>query len=313
MTDSLPAGLAGNRRTLLIVLGLTVAYLIVEIVAGLLTNSMGLIADAAHMFTDTGALALSAFAAWMMEKPATPQKTYGYYRVEILAALVNGVLLAGSSLFILYEAYRRFQQPQQVLGLPMLGVATVGLLVNLAGVWVLHGGSQESLNVRSAFYEVVKDALGSLGVIVAGVIILTTGWEYADPIASVLIAVMILPQIWNLLREAVDILLEATPADIDLAALEQGVQDVEGVHLIHDLHVWTIASGFVAMSAHLLVEEGVRREQAQQILVQVGELLRERFGIDHATIQIEYRDLQENEPQLCNQEQARQPAGSMSH
>jgi cobalt-zinc-cadmium efflux system protein len=281
----------GHHRTLMIVLGLTLAYLIVEIVVGLLTNSLALVADAIHMVTDAGALGLAAFASWIAGKPATPQKTYGYYRVEILAALANGLLLVGSAGFIIYEAIRRLNAPQQVLGGPMLIVAVVGLIVNLVAVGLLHGRAGENLNVKGAFYEVVKDALGSVGVIIAGVVILTTDFTLIDPIVSILIALFILPRTWNLLTEAVDILLESTPPDVDLDAVRAAMGGVRGVESIHDLHVWTITPEFLTMSGHVVVEKGVDRTRAQRILEELNDRLAGDFGIEHATFQIEYADM----------------------
>jgi cobalt-zinc-cadmium efflux system protein len=281
----------GHRRTLMIVLGLTLAYLIVEIVVGLLTNSLALVADAIHMVTDAGALGLAAFASWIAGKPATPQKTYGYYRVEILAALANGLLLVGSAGFIIYEAIRRLSAPQQVLGGPILIVAVVGLIVNLVAVGLLHGRAGENLNVKGAFYEVVKDALGSVGVIIAGVVILTTDFTLIDPIVSILIALFILPRTWNLLTEAVDILLESTPPDVDLDAVRAAMGGVRGVDSIHDLHVWTITPEFLTMSGHVVVEKGVDRTRAQQILEELNDRLASDFDIEHATFQIEYADM----------------------
>lgn len=185
---------ARHQRALWITFALTFTYFVIEVVGGILTNSLALLADAAHMLTDVGGLALALFAAWMSQKPATPAKSYGYYRVEILAALANAVVLFLISFYILYEAYRRFQEPPEVDSLPMLAVAAVGLVVNLVGIWNLRRGAGESLNVQGAFLEVVSDTLGSLGVIVAGVIMLATGWYYADPIFSVLIGLFILPR-----------------------------------------------------------------------------------------------------------------------
>lgn len=285
----------GQQRTLLIVLAITVLYLLVEIVVGLLTNSLALIADAVHMFTDAGALALAAFAAWMAQKPATPEKTYGYYRIEILAALANAVILTASSLYILYEAYRRFLQPAEVVGLPMMVVAVIGLLVNLVGIWLLRSRSEQNLNVQGAFYEVVKDALGSVGVIVAGGVILLTGFTLIDPIVSVLIALLILPRTWQLFNEAINILLESTPSEVSLGAVRQSLQQIEGVGSVHDLHVWTITSGFVAMSGHVVLEPGVDQRRAQRTLVSINDQLKEEFGIEHTTIQTEFSDLKEEE------------------
>lgn len=287
-----------GHTTLLIVAGLTFSFLIVEVIFGLITNSLALMADAVHMFTDSSALALSAFAAWMAKRPATPEKTYGYYRMEILAALVNSVILMVSALYILYEAYKRFLSPGDVLSIPMMVVAFLGLVVNLIGVSMLRQGAEQNLNVQGAFYEVVKDALGSVGVIIAGLIILTTGWPYADPIASVLIAIFILPRTWQLMTQAVDILLEATPSRIDADEVRKVIEKTEGVDLVHDLHIWTITSGIISLSAHVVLKNGIDRYRESEILTRINQRIRENFDIDHTTIQIEYQDLQAKEPQL---------------
>lgn len=285
------AGVA-SRRALFVVLGLTLGFLVIEIIAGVMTHSLALVADAVHMGTDAAALALAAFASWMASRNAPSAKTYGYYRVEILAALVNGVLLLGSALYILYESYQRFQSPGEIGGVPMLIVAVIGLGVNAIGIRMLHGHAEENLNVQGALYEVVKDALGSVGVIIAGVVIITAGWTLIDPIVSALIALLILPRTWGLLSEAVDILLEAAPGHIEIADVESAMREVEGVDLVHEVHVWTITSGFVAMSGHAVVEDGTDRQAAQRILEEMRDRLRDRFGIEHTTIQIEYEDLQ---------------------
>jgi cobalt-zinc-cadmium efflux system protein len=290
---------SGNdRRILLVVFALTFVYLIVEIVVGLLANSLALIADAVHMFTDAGALALAAFASWMVEKPSTPEKTYGYYRVEILAALANALILTAGAAFIIYEAYRRFQQPGQVIGLPMMVTALAGLAINLIGLWLFRSRSSENLNMRAAFYEVIKDALGSVGVIVAGAVIVATDFTLVDPIVSLLIAVFILPRTWNLFSEAVNILLETTPAHISTGAVRQAMKAVQGVDTVHDLHVWTITSGLIAMSGHIVLEAGVDRKRAQEILTRVSARLKEDFDIQHTTIQVEFQDIQASEPEL---------------
>ena len=200
-----------NRRALIITFALTFSYFVVEVVGGILTNSLALLADAAHMLTDVFGLGLALFATWISQKPATPVKTYGYYRVEILAALANAIVLFFVSFYILYEAYYRFKSPPEVASLPMMIIAVVGLGVNLVGFWTLRSGAKESLNVQGAFLEVVSDALGSIGVIIAGLIMLLTGWYYADPIFSVLIGLFILPRTWKLLMQAVNVLLEGTP------------------------------------------------------------------------------------------------------
>jgi cobalt-zinc-cadmium efflux system protein len=287
-----------NYKVLIIVSGLTFTFLIIEVIFGIIANSLALLADAVHMFTDSSALALSAFAAWMIQRPAPPEKTYGYYRIEILVALFNGIVLLGSAFYILYEAYTRFANPQAVIGVPMLVVASIGLAVNLVGVFLLRQGAGENLNIQAAFYEVAKDAFGSVGVIIAGVVVLTTGWPYADPIASVLIAIFILPRTWKLISQAVDILMEASPAKIDIQEVRNAIQEIEGVHYVHDLHVWTITSGFLSLSAHVVLTEGVNRSREQEILTQINQRLEGKFNLDHTTIQIEYQDLKAKEPQL---------------
>lgn len=289
---------AQNRRALRLTFGLTFSYFVVEVVGGILTNSLALLADAAHMLTDVGGLALALFAAWMSQKPATPIRTYGYYRVEILAALVNAVVLFLLSFYILYEAIQRFQSPPEVTSLPMLAVAVVGLGVNLIGVWILRQGAKESLNVQGAFLEVVGDALGSIGVIVAALIMLATGWYYADPIFSVLIGLFILPRTWGLMTQAVNVLLEAAPAHINVAAVEQAMRQVDGVAAVHDLHLWTITSGLEALSAHVVLADGAGSQAAPRILEAVAARLKTEFSIDHTTIQVEQVSLKEKETWL---------------
>lgn len=289
---------AQHRRALKITFALTFAYFCIEVVGGLLTNSLALLADAGHMLTDVGGLALALFAAWMSRKPATPTKTYGYYRVEILAALANALVLFLISFFILYEAYRRFQAPPEVASLPMLAVAVVGLGVNLIGIWNLRRGSKESLNIQGAFLEVVSDALGSIGVIIAGLIMLTTGWYYADPLFSVLIGLFILPRTWRLLMQAVNVLLEGTPAHISVAAVEQAMLQVNGVAAVHDLHVWTITSGIEALSAHVVLEAEAEPQATSRVLETLAAQIKEEFGIDHTTIQVEHTSLAEKETRL---------------
>ena len=286
---------ARNRRLLWITFGLTSTYLLVEIIGGLITNSLALLADAAHMLTDVAGLGLALFAAWMSAKPATPQKTYGFYRVEILAALVNAVLLFVMSFYIIFEAYRRFRDPPEVQSLPMLAVALVGLIVNLIGIRLLQSASKDSLNIQGAFLEVVGDLLGSLGVIVAGVIMWTTGWWYADPIFSVIIGLFILPRTWNLMAKAVDVLLEATPSHLNITEVKQAILDLEGVVSVHDLHVWTITSGIYALSAHTVVADDALSPIASTVVERVAAVLKEKFGIDHVTIQVEHVNRQEQE------------------
>lgn len=289
---------AQHRRALKLTFALTFGYFLVEVAGGILTNSLALLADAGHMLTDVGGLALALFASWIAMRPATPQKTFGYYRVEILAALANAVILFGISFYILYEAYRRFQEPPEVNSLPMLAVATVGLGVNLYGIYNLRKGSGESLNVRGAFLEVVSDTLGSLGVIFAAVIMYFTGWYYADPIFSVLIGLFILPRTWSLLMEAINILLEGTPAHINLKSVEETMRGVTDVASVHDLHVWTITSGMVSLSAHVVLVDSAALLNEQAILESLNARLREQFKIEHTTIQIEHKGLQDREMHL---------------
>ena len=285
-----------HRRALAIVLALTLAYTAFEVIGGLLTNSLALLADAAHMLTDVGGLALALFATWIAQRPATPQKTYGYYRVEVLAATVNAVLLLGAGAYVLYEAFQRLQDPPEVISTPVLVVAVIGLVVNLIGMRVLRGGAQVSLNLEGAFLEVLSDLLGSVAVIVAALVMWRTGWYYADPLASVVISVMIVPRTWRLLSSAVHVLLEGAPANVDLKQVEAALLALDEVEQVHDLHVWTLTSGLNALSAHVLVRGVDGLAGGQRALERMNALLRERFDLHHTTIQLEYRDLQPGEP-----------------
>ncbi len=275
---------SSHKRSLLAVFGLTAGFLLVEAAAGFWTGSLSLLADATHMLVDAGGVLLSLLAVWFAERPATPAKTYGYYRVEILAALVNGVVLCVMALAILVATYERLWQPPHVPGAPILAVAVLGLAVNLAGLWVLHAGAHESLNVRSAYLEVLGDAISSAVVIAAAAIILLTGWTIADPIAGALIALFILPRTWALLRQAVNVLLEGAPPHLDVTEIEEALRSAPSVRRVHDLHVWTLTSGREAMSAHVVVEAGA---PSDRILEDLHVILHTRFGIDHTTIQIE--------------------------
>jgi len=276
---------AGRSRGVLAAsLALTGGFMVVELLGGFFTNSLALFADAGHMLTDAAALGLALFAIWVASRPPTPAKTYGYYRAEILAALVNALVLLVVAGTILYEAYARFRTPRSVWGLPMLVVAGAGLVVNLVSARLLHDHAAGSLNVRAAYLEVMADALSSLGVIVASVIIVITGWTQVDALVSALIAVLIVPRTWSLLRQALNVLLEGTPAHLSLAEIEAAMMAVEGVRRVHDLHVWTLTSGREAMSAHVVVED-VR--ESDRLLEALHGVLHARFGIDHTTIQIE--------------------------
>lgn len=276
-----------SRGALVTTLGLTVAFMLVEFAAGLWTGSLALVADAGHMLTDAAALALALFASWVAARPPTPAKTYGYYRAEILAALVNAVVLLVVAGVVLYEAWRRILTPSPVLGVPMAVVAAAGLAVNVTGAWLLHRGARESLNVRAAYLEVVSDALSSLAVLVAAGVVIFTGVTIADPLASAAIALLIVPRTWRLLRQAVNVLLEGTPAHLELTEIEAAMTQVAGVRRVHDLHVWTLTSGMNVATAHLVMAVG---GDSHRILDAAREVLRIQFGIDHATLQVEPLD-----------------------
>ena len=284
-----------NERRLRLVLGLTVAYMLAQVVGGLVANSLSLLADAGHMLADSVGLAMSLFALWFTRRPATPGKTYGFYRSEILAAFTNSLLLLVVAGWILYEAAARIQHPEEVHVLPMMLVAAGGLAVNLVGAYLLREPSTGSLNMRGAYLEVMADMLGSVGVLLAGVVILTTGWTLADPLVSVVVVVMIVPRAWKLLRGTIDILLEASPRDISMDAIEVAMRGVPGVRSVHDLHVWTISSGFVAMSGHV---EAIDRPSSD-VLHDLLHLLSEKFGIEHATLQVEQCDHPGGEIACC--------------
>ena len=283
---------AQNRKRLAIVLVLVTAYMVAEVVGGLLTNSLALLADAGHMLSDAAALALSLFAIWIAQKPPTPKHTYGYYRTEILAALVNGATLVAISIYIFYEAYERIGEPPEVQGALMMAIATGGLLINLLGLWILNAGRGESLNVQGAWLHVLTDALGSVGAMVAGGLIWAFGWNWADPVASVVIGILVIYSSWGLLKETVAVLMEGTPGHIDVDEMREVIRAVPGVRAVHDLHVWTITSGMVAMSGHVVVDDG---HYGEAILRDIREPLHERFGIDHATIQLETEGFEEAE------------------
>ena len=255
-----------------------------EAIGGWLTNSLALMADAGHMLTDVAALALTLFAFWVAERPATSKKTYGYYRMEILAAFVNGIALVLLSVWIIYEAYERWQQPPSVMGLEMTAVATGGLLVNIAAAYLLHSDHKHDLNLRGAWLHVMGDMLGSVAAIAAGVLILAFGWMWADAATSVLISLIIIVGAWRLILESVNVLLEGTPRHIDITAVENAILETPGVAGVHDLHVWTISSGIDALSAHISHDETISHSE---LLVAVRKRLHDRFHIDHLTIQME--------------------------
>jgi cobalt-zinc-cadmium efflux system protein len=262
-------------------------------VGGYLTNSLALMADAAHMFADVAALSLAFWAMWISTRPASDTKTFGYYRVEILAALLNGILLWLVVAYIGYEAFQRFLSPPVVKAGPMTLVATAGLTVNAVCAWLLRPTHGSSLNLRGAFLHVLSDLLGSLGAVLGGAIMITTGWYAADPLISGAICVLILTSSWTLIREAVDVLMEAAPSHIDLEALRQALAEVPGTVEVHDLHVWTLTTGREALSAHAVVEGDA---DPDEILDAMQRLSAEQFRIDHVTIQVEKTNRREQEP-----------------
>ena len=275
----------GNRRALALVLALTAGFTVVEIVGGLLTGSLALLADAGHMLSDNFSLGLALFAAWLAQRPATPNKSFGYSRAEILAALANGVTLVAVSIWVFVEAYSRLREPPEVLGGPMLLVAVLGLLVNAIGAIILYRSGGGSLNVEGAMRHVFADALGSVGAIVAAAVIILTGWRYADPLISVAIGVLILGSSWKLLRDSTNILLEATPPDLDATQVGRRMASAEGIVEVHDLHIWTITSGFPALSAHVLVG---RQEDCHARRRELESLLAREYGISHTTLQVDH-------------------------
>lgn len=268
----------------MIVFCMTFFYLIVEVIGGFWTGSLALLADAGHMLTDVAGVGLALLAIWFAEKPASPERTYGYYRVEILAALTNAVVLIFISVYILYEAYERFRNPPEVQSAGMLAVAAVGLVINIVGVLILRSGSKESLNMKGAYFEVLSDMLTSIGVIIAGVIMLTTGWYYADPLISAGIGLFILPRTWSLLKDAVGVLLEGTPSDVNIAAIRESLSKLEGVSEIHDLHVWSLTSGVNALSVHTVLTDGAEHDD---VLQRVHHSCTSEFKIAHVTAQTE--------------------------
>jgi cobalt-zinc-cadmium efflux system protein len=281
----------GERR-LTGVLVLTGTFTIVEFLGGLFARSLALMADAAHMLADVAALSLALFALRFARRPATARKSYGYFRLEILAALLNGIVLIALSALIFYEAIRRFGAPEPIEGALMLSVASAGLLANLVSARILHRSAAHNLNVRGAYLHVLGDLLGSVGAIVAALLILTTGWVQADPLISLVVGLLILISSWRLVREAVDILLEAVPPHIDPDAVREAIAAVAGVHEVHDLHVWTVSSGYLAMSAHAVAPDP---HEHQRILEEVHERMREEFAIHHVTLQLERESLARRE------------------
>lgn len=268
-------------------MALTVVYMLAETIGGFVTNSLALLSDAGHMLADVASLGLALLALWFAARPITPKKTYGYYRMEILAALANGVALILISLLIAYEAVHRLHQPEPVKGFELLLIAGGGLVVNALSAWLLHGAAEENLNMRGAFLHIIGDALGSVGAIIAGLLIWRWGWTMADPIISFVICALIVFSSWRLIHESVNILLEGTPSHISVRAVIEAMHDVNGVADVHELHIWTISSGKEALSAHVTLEAGAAHRATLEALQQA---LRAQFNITHVTIQIELPD-----------------------
>jgi cobalt-zinc-cadmium efflux system protein len=268
---------------------LVAVYMVAEFVGGWLTNSLALMADAGHMLSDAAALGLSLFAVWIARRPATARHTYGFYRAEILAALANGATLIGVSLYIFFEAYHRFYQPPEVLGAALSGIAFGGLLVNLISLWILGGHGGENLNVRGAWLHVLTDLLGSVGAIIAGLLVWFFGWRWADPLTSVAIGLLVIYSSWRLLAEAVSVLMEGAPAGIDVDQVLGAIREQPGVAAVHDLHVWSITSGVPALSVHVVITQS----DYGAMLTALRKMLHDRFGVHHSTIQLEPENFEE--------------------
>jgi len=276
-----------DTQRLKIALAITGSYFIVELVGGLLSNSLALLSDAGHMLSDVAALCLSLFAFQVAKRPADPKRTYGYHRVEILAALLNGLALWLLVGIIYHEAFQRLFDPPEVQSLGMLLVATFGLLVNIAAAYILHGAGSQSLNLRGALLHVIGDALGSMGAVCAGVVMLLSDWYLADPLASLLIGSFILYTSWGLIRDSLEVLMQAVPKEVSLDQIKTTMESIDGVHRVHDLHVWTVTSGIYTLTAHAVMDATGRPED---ILNDIETHLRDRFQIHHTTIQLETED-----------------------
>jgi cobalt-zinc-cadmium efflux system protein len=273
-----------EKKALVVVLCLTVSFMIIEVVAGFYTGSLALLSDAVHMFTDVFAISIAILAIWFSLKPPTSVKTFGFYRAEILAAFFNSLILFVLSIVIMLEAYKRLLEPSEVKSLMMTVVASLGLLINLIGAFVLSKYQNENLNIRGAFYHVISDALGSLGTLIAGLIILTTNWYYADSIISIIISMLIIRGAWGLFWDSIHILLEGTPKGIELKSVEDVIRSHRGVLSVHDLHAWTLTQGFEALSAHLVIED---MQLSEDLVSELKKVLFDKFRISHVTLQVE--------------------------
>ncbi len=277
---------SGGRKDLLVALAITLLMMVAEVIGGLISNSLALLSDAGHMLTDNLALLLSFFAMKFASMPATERRTFGFYRLEILAALINGIILVLISLLIIYQAYLRVINPQRVEGVLMLVVAVIGLVANIIGAAVLIKHSHANLNIRGAYLHIVGDALSSVGVVIGGIIILYTGWYLIDPILSILISLVIIYGAWSLVKESVSILLESVPAHIDIDTVASEIGKISGVREAYHIHVWSITSGVYAMSAHILIDDQLV-SGSKDLIDSIRSLLADKFKILHSTIQLE--------------------------
>lgn len=284
-----------NRKRLAWSLGLVCTYMVAEFVGGLLTGSLALMADAGHMLSDAGSIALALFALWLAEQPSPSRHTWGYFRTEILAALANGAALVAVSIFIFVEAFQRLVTTPEVRGGLMMGIALGGLAVNLIGLRILHGGKDESLNLKTVWLHVLADTLGSIQAILAGLLIWLFGWQWADPVASILIGLLVIYSSWNVLKESVAVLMESSPGEIDVDEVYHAMRAIDGADDVHDLHVWTITSGLIALSAHVRCGPDFDRDE---LLTRMKRRLEESFGIGHITLQIESTAYRESCPEV---------------
>lgn len=287
----------GNKKGLIIALLITTGIMILEFFGGLITNSLALLSDSGHMLSDASSLFLSLVAIWFASRPASPNKTYGFYRFEILAALFNGVTLFIIAGFIVWEAYGRFFEPPTVASGTMMIIASIGLFANLISAWSLmrKGDVKNNVNLRSAYLHVLGDALGSVGAIVAGILMLLFDWYVADPIISVLVALLILKSAWGVIKHSVHILMEGTPLTINQDEVKAVLEEIDGVIDVHDLHIWTITSGLDSLSCHILIEDN---KSSHEVLQEAINKIKDRFKIEHATIQIENSQIAHNEMKI---------------
>ncbi len=284
----------GNKKGLLIALVITTGIMLLEFFGGLITNSLALLSDSGHMLSDASSLALSLVAFWFATRPASPKKTYGFYRFEILAALFNAVTLFVIAGFIVYEAFQRFFEPPTVASGTMMIIAGIGLFANILSAWSLisKGDVKNNVNLRSAYLHVLGDALGSVGAIIAGLLMLMFEWYIADPIISVVVAILILKSAWGVLTHSIHILMEGTPITIDQKEVKDTLEEIEGVIDVHDLHIWTITSGIDSLTCHILIKDD---HDSQEILQQSIDKIRDKFKIEHTTIQIEKSSIEHGE------------------